>query len=110
MSRHLSGKASTPFDEDEITGKAYDARLMKRLLTYGFPYKLQLISAIALLLIISGLELIGPLLTKWAIDVHIANKDIPGLMQVLILYVLVLFGLFFGRFYQIYLTNWVGQR
>ncbi|MBU1652568.1 ABC transporter ATP-binding protein/permease, partial [bacterium] len=110
MSRHLSGKANTPFDEDEITGKAYDARLMKRLLTYGFPYKFQLISSIVLLLVISGLELIGPLLTKWAIDVHIANKDIPGLMQVLILYVLVLFGLFFGRFYQIYLTNWVGQR
>jgi ATP-binding cassette subfamily B protein len=99
-----------PFDDDEITGKAYDARLMKRLLMYGFPYARQLTAAIVMLLVISGLELVGPLLTKWAVDVHIPNQDMSGLFLVLVLYVGVLLTLFFGRFLQIYVTNWIGQR
>lgn len=100
----------SPYEDDEITGKAYDAHLMKRLLKYGLPYKLQLASGIVLLLFISGLELVGPLLTKRAVDVHIPAKDIQGLLIVIFLYALVLAGIFLGRFVQIYLTNWVGQR
>ncbi len=99
-----------PFEEDEITGKAYDARLMKRLLTYGLPYKLQLIGGVLLLFIVSGLELIGPLLTKYAVDVYIPDGDISGLLWILVLYLWVLVGMLIGRFFQIYLTNWVGQK
>ncbi|TKJ38416.1 antibiotic ABC transporter ATP-binding protein [candidate division LCP-89 bacterium B3_LCP] len=100
----------SPYEEDEITGKAYDARLMKRLLKYGSPYKLQLVVGVLLLLIVSGLELVGPLLTKKAVDVHIPAKDINGLLFILFLYALVLAGIFIGRFLQIYITNWVGQK
>jgi ATP-binding cassette subfamily B protein len=99
-----------PFDDDEITGKAYDARLMKRLLKIGKPYKLQMGGAILLLLILSGLELIGPLLTKQAVDVYIPDKNFAGLLLMLFLYLLVLAAMFAGRFLQIYVTNWVGQR
>lgn len=98
------------FDDDEITGKAYDARLMKRLLKTGAPYKLQLTTAITLLLIVSGLELVGPLLTRWAVDVPIAQHNLKGLWTILMLYIAVLFLMFFSRFLQIYITNWVGQR
>jgi ATP-binding cassette subfamily B protein len=99
-----------PFDEDEITGKAYDARLMKRLLRYGNPYKLLLFGGVFLLLVVSGLELIGPLLTKKAVDVFIPARNMTGLLHILVWYSLVLVGLFLFRFLQIYLTNWVGQK
>jgi ATP-binding cassette subfamily B protein len=99
-----------PFDEDEITGKAYDARLMKRLLRYGGPYRLLLTGGVLLLLVVSGLELIGPLLTKQAVDVYIPSRDMSGLLNILVWYSLVLIGLFALRFLQIYLTNWVGQK
>ncbi|HDH57801.1 MAG TPA: ABC transporter ATP-binding protein [Bacteroidetes bacterium] len=99
-----------PNYDDEITGRAYDARLMKRLLKYGLPYKSYLIGGVLLLLVVSGLELVGPLLTKKAVDVYIPAGDMRGLLQILVLYVLILAGMFIGRFLQIYLTNWVGQR
>ncbi|RJP75314.1 MAG: ABC transporter ATP-binding protein [Candidatus Zixiibacteriota bacterium] len=101
---------SEPYDDDEITGRAYDARLMRRLLGYGRPYLWQLLAGIVLLLALSGLELVGPLLTKRAVDVYIPAGDLSGLLHMLLLYVLVLVGLFLFRFLQIYLTNWVGQR
>ncbi len=99
-----------PYEDDEITGKAYDARLMKRLLKYGLPYKFQLVGGILLLLFVSALELVGPLLTKRAVDVHIPARDLHGLLIVILLYALVLAGILIGRFLQIYLTNWVGQK
>jgi ATP-binding cassette, subfamily B, multidrug efflux pump len=99
-----------PFDDDEISGKAYDARLMKRLLRYGNPYKLLLFGGVFLLLVVSGLELIGPLLTKKAVDVFIPAGNMAGLLHILVWYSLVLVGLFLFRFLQIYLTNWVGQK
>ncbi|MFH1735768.1 MAG: ABC transporter ATP-binding protein, partial [bacterium] len=68
------------YDEDEITGRAYDARLMKRLLKYGIPYKFYLMGGVFLLLFISALELIGPLLTKQAVDVYIPAGDVEGLV------------------------------
>ncbi|MFH1861321.1 MAG: ABC transporter ATP-binding protein, partial [bacterium] len=101
---------STPFEEDEITGKAYDARLMKRLLTFGKPYTSHLVLGVLLLLIVSGLELIGPILTKLAVDVYIPQKDLGGLLRILVYFVLVLTGMFCFRFLQLYLTGLVGQK
>jgi ATP-binding cassette subfamily B protein len=99
-----------PFDDDEISGRAYDGRLMRRLLKYGYPYKWYLIAGVFLLLLVSALELIGPLLTKRAVDVHISSGDLPGLFRILLFYLLVLAGMFVTRYLQVYITNWVGQR
>ena len=65
--------------EDEILGKAYDARLMARILRYLRPYwKLLTVSFIFLLLQTGG-QLLGPYITKVAIDSYIAERDIHGL-------------------------------
>jgi ATP-binding cassette subfamily B protein len=52
MSREIS--------EDEILGKAYDSRLMKRLLFFLRPYRLQVALAIVLLLLSAAAQLAGP--------------------------------------------------
>jgi len=65
--------------EDEIRGKAYDARLMARILRYLRPYwKLLTVSFIFLLLQTGG-QLLGPYITKVAIDRYIAERDVHGL-------------------------------
>jgi ATP-binding cassette subfamily B multidrug efflux pump len=57
--------------EEEILGKAYDARLMRRLLTYVRPYRLMTAGAVALILVSSALQLVGPLATAVALDLFV---------------------------------------
>lgn len=56
------------FREEEALGKAYDSRLMKRLLRYARPYWLSLVGCLCLILIITFLSVYQPLLIKQAID------------------------------------------
>ena len=58
--------------EEEVLGKAYDSRLMRRLVTYLRPYKSYVALALALILLESSLEVAFPWLTKIAIDRYIA--------------------------------------
>ncbi len=57
--------------EEEVLGKAYDARLMRRLLGYVRPYRRMAFGALALIFLSSLLQLAGPLLTAVAIDLFI---------------------------------------
>jgi ATP-binding cassette subfamily B multidrug efflux pump len=96
--------------EDEILGKAYDARLMARILRYLRPYwKLLTVSFIFLLLQTGG-QLLGPYITKVAIDRYIAERDVHGLDVMALAYLgVVLFG-FVVLFIQTYTTQYTGQR
>ena len=71
--------------DDEITGKAYDSVLMKRLLSYAKPYTRLIVIGICLTLLSSFLQLAGPLLTKIAIDDYIKVNDYEGLYFILII-------------------------
>ena len=96
--------------DDEITGKGYDKRLMKRLLSYARPYTSLIILGVILTLSASFLQLAGPYLTKMAIDKYIALKDIPGLYVILVIYLVVLLLVFLTQFFQIYSTQYFGQK
>ena len=78
--------------DDEVLGKAYDARLMRRLLGYMRPYRARIGLAFFAILGLSLLQLAPPYLTKVAIDTHIAAGDVDGLtpLALLLLGVLVL--------------------
>ena len=60
--------------EEEVLGKAYDGRLMRRLLAYIRPYKSEVLIALVFLLINAALQVVGPLLTKLAIDRYLAKS------------------------------------
>ena len=100
----------TNLHEDEIIGKAYDARLMRRLLGFFKPYKKQLTISILLLIIISILNLSGPYLTKIAIDNYILNGDWTGLNFVMAVYFMVLLLTFSLQYAQVYIMQLTGQR
>lgn len=67
------------FHEEEALGKAYDARLMRRLLKYAAPYWRLLLVCVVLLFVITGTDLVQPYLTKIAIDDHINALGAPML-------------------------------
>ena len=96
--------------EDEILGKAYDARLMARVLRYLHPYWKLLAVAFAFLMLQTGAQLLGPYITKIAIDRYIASQDIHGLDTMVLAYLgVVIFG-FIVLFVQTYTTSYTGQR
>jgi ATP-binding cassette, subfamily B, multidrug efflux pump len=57
--------------EEEVLGKAYDARLMRRLLRYLWPYKWHALTSLVLTILSAPLVLAGPPLTKAAIDLFL---------------------------------------
>jgi ATP-binding cassette subfamily B multidrug efflux pump len=97
-------------NEEQVLGKAYDARLMRRLLAYIKPYRASAYLAIVCLLAGSGLSVIQPYLTKVAIDRYIRSENLGGLTQVAILYVLTLIIVFALSYSQTWLINLMGQK
>lgn len=118
----MRGGASRHPPDEGITGQAYDAKLMKRLLGYLKPYRWVVAAAIVLLLACTGFELAGPLIVRYGIDHYIAPVDsqiaidatdggkLEGLSGIIILYIIVLAVGFILRFTQIYITQWIGQK
>ncbi len=62
----------TQHHEEEAIDKAYDAHLMRRLLRYLSPYKLQVLSSMLIIGVVSLLQVSSPYLTKIGIDNYIA--------------------------------------
>lgn len=102
-------KAKTD-DQDEILGKGYDGRLVRRFLVYLRPYRKQVALALSLVLGTSMADLAGPYLTKLAIDEYIAKGRTSQLWEVLVLFVAALVLGFTLRYSQAYLMQSVGQR
>jgi len=98
------------FHEEEVLGKAYDARLMRRLLTYLRPYKPQVALALAAIITGSVLQLAQPYLMKLAIDRYIANRDLRGVDRIAIAYFFILLGSFVLEFAQTWTLQMTGQR
>ena len=98
------------YDQDEILGRVYDGRLARRMLGYLHPYRWVVGASVALLLLVSALQLAGPFLTLIAIDDHISTGDRTGLTHLALLYLGLLILQFGCTFAQTWLMNWTGQR
>jgi ATP-binding cassette, subfamily B, multidrug efflux pump len=96
--------------EDEILGKVYDARLMARMLRYLRPYWKLLAVSFVFLMLQTGTQLLGPYITKIAIDRYIATKDLAGLDFMALAYLGVVVVGFVVLFIQTYTTQYIGQR
>ncbi len=111
--------------EEEVLGKAYDARLMRRLLRYIRPYKAAVSFSLVLLLLNALLQVIGPLLTALAVDRYLApstkvthtildpflsGNPWTGLGQISFLYILAVVLGMLCDFGEQYIMQWVGQK
>ena len=110
--------------EEEVLGKAYDSRLMKRLLTYLHPYRLQVAIALVAIVLKAGADVLGPYLTKVAIDKYLAShteahslldrflspRPLTGIAQIAAMYIGMLLLSFLLEFTQTYVMQWTGQK
>src|SRR5437588_7535798 len=113
--------------EDEVVGKAYDSRLMKRLMGYLRPYAWQTVVAVVAIILKAGMDVIGPYLTRTAIDKYLvqgggaadahtlldrwlSSAPLVGIGQVSLMYVTALLLSFFFDFTRPYLMQWTGQK
>jgi ATP-binding cassette subfamily B multidrug efflux pump len=113
--------------EEEVLGKAYDSRLMARLLKYLRPYRWQVALALASIVLKSLADVLGPYLTKVAIDRYLAPqvaatstssgiwswlspRATTGIAQIAAIYVGLLIFSFLLEFLQTYFMQWTGQK
>jgi ATP-binding cassette, subfamily B, multidrug efflux pump len=96
--------------EEEVLGKAYDGKLMRRLLHYLRPYKWYVVLGIVLSMVVSALEAVRPYFTKIAVDVNIKNHDEHGLLMTALMFLSVLTVRGVVQYFNSYLTQWIGQR
>src|SRR5215471_12784336 len=109
--------------EEEVLGKAYDSRLMKRLLKYLRPYKWPTSIALASILLKVGADVLGPWLTRLVIDRYLApvkglhtpldrylsSHPLVGIAQIAALYVGLMLFAFLLEYGQTYFMQWTGQ-
>jgi ATP-binding cassette, subfamily B, multidrug efflux pump len=96
--------------EEEVLGKAYDSRLMKRLLGYLWPYTHYAIAALLAIFLNAALQLAQPYLIKVAIDNYIAKGDLGGVSRIAVWFFLVLVSGFALEYVQTWLMQMIGQR
>src|ERR1017187_7004208 len=110
--------------DEEVLGKAYDSRLMKRLLTYLHPYRVQVVVALIAIVLKAGADVLGPYLTKVAIDKYLAHhteshslldrflssRPLTGIAQIAGIYVGILLFCFLLEFTQACGMQGTGQR
>jgi ATP-binding cassette, subfamily B, multidrug efflux pump len=110
--------------EEEILGKAYDRRLMRRLLKYLRPYRWQVAIALVSIVMKAGADVLGPYLVKVAIDRYLApvksvdsglwswlsKSPMTGIAQISSIYFGLLALTFVFEFLQTYFMQWTGQK
>lgn len=113
--------------EDDVIGKAYDGRLMRRLLTYLRPYKLQVAISFVSIALKAFADILGPFLTMVAVDLymyptpktnghgtwlapHLSKNPMTGITQIAGIYFGLLVFSYLLEFVQTYLMQWTGQK
>jgi ATP-binding cassette subfamily B protein len=111
--------------DDEITGKAYDTRLMLRLARYLKPYRTQATISVVAVMLRAATDAAGPYLVKVALDryltreahlgtgwlsQHLSNDPRAGVGQLAGIYLGILLLAYFFEFTQTYLMQWTGQK
>ncbi|MDP9038828.1 MAG: ABC transporter ATP-binding protein/permease [Acidobacteriota bacterium] len=114
-----------PLPSDDVAGKVYDASLMRRLLAYLKPYKLQAGIAFAAVLVKAASDVAGPYLVKVAVDTymsgnppsrgswlarHLSAAPMTGVGELAALYLAALLFTFLLELLQTYLMQWTGQK
>jgi ATP-binding cassette subfamily B protein len=117
--------AKKTVQDDDVVGKVYDRHLMRRLLTYLRPYKIQVILAAFSIIFKAGSDVMGPYLVKVAVDTymtgtppanlswlarHLSPQPMTGITQIGLLYLGALLVTYLLEFLQTYTMQWTGQK
>jgi len=111
--------------DDEVSGKAYDGRMMRRLAGYLSPYRLQATVSVTAVILKAASDVVGPYLVKVGLDRYLTSHAAPstnwlarrlpadpyaGLGELAALYLCALLLAYAFEFTQTYLMQWTGQK
>lgn len=96
--------------EEDVVGKAYDARLMRRLWAYARPYTRLVAAALGCLVLDGMMQLVGPLMTQRVIDVALPRKDASLVWRSSFIFAGSLVVAFACQYGETMLTSLLGQR
>ncbi|HEY5060244.1 MAG TPA: ABC transporter ATP-binding protein [Gemmatimonadaceae bacterium] len=96
--------------DDDVLGKVYDSRLMRRLAVYARPYAGLVVAALACLMLDGVMQLVGPVMTERVIDVAMPAHDLLLVRRLAVLFALSLVVAFACQYGETILTSLLGQR
>jgi len=96
-------------ERDDVLGKAYDSRLMRRLWEYVAPYRMLVALSLVTLFAAGAVQLVQPYLVKEVIDTFIVKRRTEGLALPAALFLLTLLADFVLGFFQLYVLERTGQ-
>jgi ATP-binding cassette subfamily B protein len=99
----------TPASDDQLAGRAYDYRMLRRLLRYLGPHRVSVVFAFVAMVVASLAELAQPWIVQQAIDVHFATRDLEGLRRAVLFYLALLGAGFAAEYVQTFLLQTTGQ-
>src|SRR5699024_6148413 len=94
----------------QVLGKAYDPRIVRRLLGFLRPYRQKVWLAVGLVLLATAADLAMPLLFKQAIDEVSGDERLWMLNVIGVAFVVVVIARFFGQWFQYRTAQWLGNR
>src|SRR5262249_6334778 len=111
-SAHRKGSQlmAAPTPEDDVLGKAYDARLARRIWHYVRPYPFLLASSLLLMPVVMFFDLLQPKILQVAIDRTIARGDLSQLPWMALAFLGALAAQSLTSFLQLYFLQLLGQR
>lgn len=95
---------------EEITGKAYDNRILSRFIKYVKPYSASIIAVLLILPLVAVCRLAQPWIIKLAIDEHIMPGRLDGLETIALMFIAILLVESLLSFAEVFLLQSVGQR
>lgn len=93
----------------DVSGKAFDFGLFRRVLSYSSPYKSTFVLTGILTVLSAALGPVRPLLIQYTLDNTVLSPDLNALLWMTLLMLFFLVFEAFTQYYQTYLANWVGQ-
>jgi ATP-binding cassette subfamily B multidrug efflux pump len=97
-------------DPDDLLGKAYDSRIVRRLFGYVWPYRARALGVLAAMLVVTGSELLLPKLFSLGIDEVTYDKRLSRLNLLGAIFIGVLVVRFCAAWVENYFTSWLGNR
>jgi subfamily B ATP-binding cassette protein MsbA len=93
----------------KITGKAFDAKIFKRLMSFASKYKAEFLIGTFSAILLSGVSVVKPILLQEIVNTYFATKDKVGLLNFSVLMIVFLVLEVIMQFVFIYKVNWLGQ-
>jgi ATP-binding cassette subfamily B multidrug efflux pump len=93
----------------EVTGKAFDWKLLKRVMRYVKPYQASFVIAAFLTVFLAASALVQPILIQKTLDNYILVDNYGGLLFMVELMIGQLIIQTVAQYYQTYMTNSLGQ-